>query len=115
MPKFQKGQSGNPSGRPKIAEEFRKRALKLVDEKVLAAWEDEIELRPREVITQAGPFEMVSRGKEWMRASELIAAYALGKPAQAVEVSGPEGGPVRVDVRELSDADLARIAAGGAK
>lgn len=66
-------------------EEFRDRARKAVDEKVLDAWIDELEVRERTVITPAGPFEIEQRGKEWLRASELLAAYAYGKPAQTIE------------------------------
>lgn len=92
---FKPGQSGNPAGRPKIAEEFRQKARKAVDEHVLSAWVDELEVKPREVITVAGPVDVVARGKEWMRASELLAAYGYGKPSQPV--TGPEGGPLQVE------------------
>jgi hypothetical protein len=34
----------------------------------------------------------------YFRANELIAAYALGKPTQGLEVSGADGGPVGVVV-----------------
>lgn len=66
---FAKGQSGNPNGRPKVVEEFRARARKAVDEHVLAAWVAEVE----------------AQGPEWVRCSELLAAYGYGKPSSAPE------------------------------
>lgn len=66
---FAKGQSGNPNGRPKVNEEFRLRARKAVDAHVLAAWVAEVE----------------AQGKEWVRCSELLAAYGYGKPSSAPE------------------------------
>lgn len=66
---FQKGKSGNPSGRPKVVEEFRERARKAVDEHVLQRWVDEV----------------VNGGEYWMRASEMLAAYGYGKPPSAPE------------------------------
>lgn len=95
--RFKKGRSGNPTGRPKVAEEFRARARKAVDEKVLQAWIDELEIKERTVITPAGSFEIMSRGKEWMRASENLAAYGYGKPTQPVVNLNPE---------QMSDAEL---------
>ena len=66
---FPKGKSGNPSGRPKVVEEFRERARKAVDEHVLQKWVDEV----------------VNNGEHWMRASEMLAAYGYGKPPSAPE------------------------------
>lgn len=67
--KFKKGQSGNPAGRPKIVAEFRDRARKAVDEHVISAWINEV----------------VSQGSEWVRCSELLAAYGYGKPSSSAE------------------------------
>lgn len=66
---FQKGKSGNPGGRPKEREEFKLKARRIVDEYVLKAWEDEIR----------------EKGSGWVKCSELVTAYALGKPASAPE------------------------------
>lgn len=67
--RFKPGQSGNPSGRPKVVEAFRDRARKAVDEHVLERW-----IR-----------EVIEDGPEWVRASELLAAYGYGKPSSAPE------------------------------
>ena len=66
---FQKGKSGNPGGRPKEREEFKLKARRIVDELVLDAWESEVR----------------SKGDGWVKCSELLAAYAMGKPAAAPE------------------------------
>lgn len=66
---FQKGQSGNPGGRSPINVDFRARARRAVDEHVLSRWIAEVE----------------SQGDEWVRCSELLAAYGYGKPSSAPE------------------------------
>lgn len=76
--KFQKGQSGNPCGRPKVIEAFRKRARKIVDSKVLDMWENELD----------------TDGPDKMKASELLAAYAYGKPTQGIAFSDADAAPV---------------------
>jgi len=70
-PAWTKGISGNPSGRPRVVDEFRLRARKAVDELVLAKWQKEVE----------------TDGPEWVRCSELLAAYGYGKPAQSLELT----------------------------
>lgn len=66
---FPRGVSGNPGGRPKEREEFKLRARRIVDEHVLDAWEEEIK----------------TKGPGWVKCSELVTAYALGKPPAAPE------------------------------
>lgn len=83
---FVKGKSGNPGGRPKLAEEFKERCRKLVDSHVIDFWEEEVK----------------TRGANAAKASELLAAYAYGKPTQAVEVAGKDGGPIEVTWRAKS-------------
>lgn len=53
-------------------------------------------------------------GDNWMRASELIAAYGRGKPAQSLEVSGGLE-LTHKKAAEMTDEELAEIAAGGKK
>ena len=85
------GPSLNPSGRPKVVEEFRKRARKAVDEHVISAWIAEVE----------------GQGKEWVRCSELLAAYGYGKPSQPVEYSGAGGEQLGIIVRLVKPGDIA--------
>lgn len=86
---FVKGQSGNPNGRPKIVDAFRDKARKAVDEHVLSAW-----------IHEVG-----TMGEEWVRCSELLAAYGYGKPSQPVEHSGADGRSLDLVVRFVGPGD----------
>lgn len=81
---FAKGQSGNPTGRPKVVEEFKERCRRAVDERVISAWISEVE----------------SLGDSWLKASELLAAYGYGRPAQSVELAGKDGGPLEIIIRD---------------
>lgn len=97
---WQKGQSGNPGGKNKLVAELRERCLDAVDAKVIAAWRDELEERPREVVTQLGPITVTCRGPYWVKCSELLAAYGIGKPVQPTES--------KVDVVHHNARDLTR-------
>lgn len=81
---FPKGVSGNPRGRPKTSEEFRKACAERT-EKALLALDAEIE----------------NEGRDKFKALELLIAYAHGKPTQAVEHSGKDGGELKVIVQTL--------------
>jgi hypothetical protein len=63
--------SVNPTGRPTVAVEFRVKARALVDELVLKAWEREVR----------------NGGDNWLKASELLAAYGYGKPNQSIDLT----------------------------
>jgi hypothetical protein len=96
--RFGAGNRANPGGRPKELEEFRKKARSAVDEHVLQAWVDEVQVKPRPRVTLTGTIEVLERGEHWMKASELLAAYGYGKPAQPVEHSGADGEPIGITV-----------------
>ncbi len=77
---FKVGKSGNPKGRPKTIEEFRKRCRAAVDKHVIKAWEKEIE----------------AQGPHWVKCSEMLAAYGYCKPPQPV--TGASGdGPIEIE------------------
>lgn len=80
--RFKPGVSGNPGGRPKIVSDFRRRCQQAMDEYVIPAWIEEVR----------------TMGKEWVRCSENLAAYGIGKPTQRIEIA-PE---------EMSDVELLR-------
>lgn len=86
----------NPGGRPKLREHVRERCASAVDELVVAAWEAEVR----------------AQGPDWVKCSELLAAYGIGKPAsspedlQALKESGP------VTTREQALAAVDRLTRG---
>lgn len=72
---------------------FRDRAKAAVDEYVLQAWIDEV----------------VTRGDAWPKCSELLAAYAYGKPASAPEDNEALAQSGRPLSGETSEAILAAL------
>lgn len=96
------GHTINPGGRPKAGQAFREEAQEALRKGgkegvlIIEAWVKEVE----------------GRGEDWAKASELLAAYAFGKPPQGLEISGLDGGPIetrKVDVRQLSDDDARKL------
>lgn len=71
---FVKGQTGNPGGRPAVNPVFRDRARSAVDQHVLDAW-----------VAEVTPDKEGKRGPNWVKCSELLAAYGYGKPPSAPE------------------------------
>ena len=86
---FPKGQSGNPAGRPRVVQEFRQRARRAVDKYVLDRWKHEV----------------MTEGPAWVRCSELLAAYAYGKPPRAPAHEVCES-PPRVFALAVTEAEL---------
>ena len=39
---------------------------------------------------------MAEGGSVGVKAAEVVAAYAVGRPPQTLQLEGPDGGPVRV-------------------
>ena len=73
---FAKGKSGNPGGRPAVAKAFKDRMREWMDRD-----------------TDGGAARLIAMAedpehRDQFAALQLIAAYAYGKPTQAVEVDG---------------------------
>lgn len=86
------GSSGNPGGRPKAGILFREEAQK-------RARQDSAEGK---VVLDAWVKEIESKGEDWVKASELLANYAFGRPVQGLEITGAEGGPIETSSHDLS-------------
>jgi hypothetical protein len=86
---FKKGESPNPGGRPKLLPEFRAKCRAVVDESVIQRWTTEV------VGTEENGW---TPGPDWLRASELLAAYGYGRPTQAVEHTGEGGEALSIQI-----------------
>jgi len=112
-PPWKPGESGNPSGRPRklpITERYATIAELPVPDYLLTALKlSEAERREIKTYGDAlalSQFRAAIKGKT--EAAREIADRLEGKARQAVEVSGPEGGPL--DVQHVTDGELdARI------
>lgn len=84
---FKKGQSGNPSGRAKADPEFKALCKSHVPEAVekLLHW-----MRSKKEAHAS------------IKAALAIIEHAHGKPAQAVELGGKDGGPIQAVIRFVS-------------
>ncbi len=91
---FRPGQSGNPQGRPRTAK-FSDAARRLAEE---------IGRRGKTGAEQLAEhcFKRALRGSA--RHAEIFLNYAEGRPKQAVELSGPDGGVMRFE--NMSEAEL---------
>ena len=84
---FKKGESGNPDGRPKIAQEFKDKCREFMS---VEGWE-----KLRAIIDNP-------KHRDHYRALELIMGYAYGKPKQGLELTGEEGGSINVIIEPAS-------------
>ena len=87
--RFKPGNKGNPNGNPGNAAKHFRALLErnTSDEEFLAGWK---------AIKEA-----VASGD--MKAAELFFSRLLGKPVQAVEMSGADGGAVVVTFKKATD------------
>lgn len=79
---FKPGQSGNPAGRPGVPKQIREALAKSLPDR----------------ITRLIALADCSDLKVSLEASKYLVDRSLGKPSQAVEMSGPEGKPVRTEI-----------------
>ena len=80
----------NPGGRPKQAAHLRARCQSATDELVVDAWEAEVR----------------AQGPDWVKCSELLAAYGYGKPSSSPEdLDAVKGNPLSgLTTQEILDA-----------
>lgn len=85
--RWQKGQSGNPNGRPGGYGEFREKCRARTD-KALAALEAALQ-EPANAVA----------------AARVLLEFGWGKPKQSVELEGADGGPLQVVIEKLPEED----------
>ena len=66
-------------------------------------------------IYQKGLVARAKDGKLSPAVEAMLWHYAYGKPKEQVELSGPRGGPIAMDLSTLTDAELAAQAEALAK
>ena len=87
------GPSPNPSGRPAVVVDFRQRCRDFMEHDAPDApggW------------TILGKMARDPKSIHQARATELIAAYAYGRPPQRTELTGAEGAPVAIRYIEIA-------------
>lgn len=82
------GNNGNPGGRPST------RWIRDWLGEVVAPGRGMPIQRRQALVTALFATAVNTRHKDHVKAAELLLAYEAGKPVQAVELSGPEGGPM---------------------
>ena len=89
--RWKKGESGNPSGRPKLPEEIRD-AARAASPKAI------------QILVDIMSSEDANQG-ERIKAAIAILNRAYGTPAQSVEITGKEGEPLGIKIEYVNKAE----------
>lgn len=119
---FRPGQSGNPGGRPRGVAEFKEMAKKSCPDAIkLAGQLVRVGLQMlslRKQIKNTAPADLTVEQvsaldfdyRSALAAAVFIRDTGMGKPAQAIEVTGKDGGPVEYyDLKRLTDEQLEAV------
>ena len=92
---FQPGNRANPGGRPKVPPELREAAKSAAPEALQTA----IDLMRNPGVEPA----------DRLRAASIVLDRAYGKPVQATEISGPDGGAITMRTQGMTEAEKAAL------
>jgi hypothetical protein len=92
-PRWKKGESGNPAGRPKKIPELNKLLADVLGQ------EKNGQTAAEKIIDKLR--QEAEKGN--IRAAELLLKYTYGAPVQRLEHTGAEGGPVETVIRFIDD------------
>ena len=95
---FKKGESGNPKGRPKLPEGLKE------------AFRANCEMARKVLTDIAGDEE--AKDQDRIKAAIAILDRGLGKPAQALELTGKDGAPIETAVHVTPDPAFAASVLG---
>lgn len=98
---FARGHSGNPAGTPKGRVSFRAIARRLLAEAI-----EEGGKTAAEAVVEGWLADALAGDKD---ARKLLIEQIDGKAVAAIEMSGPDGVPLEVDLRRLGADDLATL------
>lgn len=96
MAKFQKGQSGNPGGRPKLTGQVRELAQAYTEEAIKTLASIMLDKKANATSRAAAATALLDRG--W------------GRPAQQLEHTGKNGDPIAMLISEVSGKTFGPVA-----
>ncbi len=96
--KFQPGQSGNPNGRPRKVDKFAGQIADHLPQIIAAQLQLALGVTVQEVDEDTGGVMIYAKPPDHKAGAYLIDRI-LGKPTSSLEVSDPDGGPLKVIIQ----------------